>query len=57
MRRLRYALAALVFALALLMARPAVADDCSPLCPLYDVWHPMYWLLRCDRCPPPSPEG
>jgi hypothetical protein len=58
MRRTRYALAALVFAIALGLAWPAAADDCSPLCAIYDdPWHPLYWFYNCRTCPPPSPEG
>lgn len=29
----------------------------SPLCPLYDKWDPMWYLLQCWDGPPPSPEG
>jgi hypothetical protein len=58
MRRVRYALAALVFAFALGLAVPVAADDCHPLCAVYDdPWHPLYWFYNCRSCPPPSPEG
>ena len=57
MRHLRYAIAALVFALLIGAARPAVADDCSPLCPLYERWSFLWVFHSCWTCPPPPPEG
>jgi hypothetical protein len=59
MRRLRYALAALVAALLLLVFVPhAQAADCHPLCAIYtNVWDPLYWWHSCYNCPPPSPEA
>ena len=59
MRRVRYAVAALVFGFVLLLLAPlAHADDCSPLCAIYtSPWDPLYWFHRCDRCPPNPPEG
>jgi hypothetical protein len=57
MRRVRYALAALAFALVVGIILPSKALACSPLCPLYDVWHPLYYFHTCWDCPPPPPEG
>ena len=59
MRRVRYAVAALVFAFVLLAIVPKVhADDCHPLCAIYtDVWDPLYWFHGCWTCPPPPPVG
>lgn len=34
-----------------------VITSWSPLCPLYDKWDPMWYLLQCWDGPPPSPEG
>lgn len=34
-----------------------VITSWSPLCPLYDQWHPMWYLLQCWDGPPPSSEG
>lgn len=53
MRRLRYAIAALVLAVVL-----RAAGDCSPLCAIYtDVWDPLYWFHGCWQCPPPPGGG
>ena len=58
MRR-RAVLVAVAVALLLLVFVPrAQADDCHPLCAIYDdPWHPLYWFYNCRSCPPPSPEG
>ena len=57
MRRLRYALCSVVFAGVLGLLSPTLAWACSPLCPIYDFWHPLYWFHSCWDCPPNPPEG
>ena len=35
----------------------SVITSWSPLCPLYDKWDPMWYLLSCWEGPPPDPQG
>jgi len=52
MRRVRYALTALVLAAVLI-----TQTGWSPLCVLYDRWDPMWYFLACWDGPPNPPEG
>lgn len=57
MRTRRLLFAGIVAVILAVTVARATAGYCFPLCPLYNVWDPQYWLFGCDACPKNPPDA